>query len=162
MNEFWWAVAGGARAFIFETAYLFTHISVRGILGWDLHPLPDGRYDEIRNLAAIARRIEPMITNSRPASAAETAASGISLEPSVGKVALRLRHGKDGTLYLLLINPSLDSSVRARIVAAPNGIAFRARELAPDDGTYDFEAGHELTAAIPPGGGACFQLILGK
>ena len=53
-NQFWWAMAGGARAFYFETACLYTHFSFRGILSWDLRPLPDGRYDEIRALAATA------------------------------------------------------------------------------------------------------------
>src|SRR5262249_32588425 len=42
-NQFWWALAGGARAFYIECAYNFTHFSNRGLLTWDLHEQADGR-----------------------------------------------------------------------------------------------------------------------
>ena len=153
-NQFWWALAGGARAFYIETACLYTHFSFRGILSWDLQPLTDGRYDEIRELAKTVKRLETVIAESEPMEPAETAALGFALAPPDAAVALRVRKAKDGRRWLLLINRALDTTATVSV----NASDYTAAELYPGSSKQRLTPARPLTVGVPPGGGACFEL----
>lgn len=156
-NQFWWALAGGARAFYFETACLYTHFSFRGILSWDLRPLPDGRYDEIRDLARTAKSIETVIAESEPT---DTGTHGFALDPPDAPVALRLRAATDGRRWLLLINRSLDAAATVTVKPTTAAPACVAVELHPGSSKQPFTSARPLSVGVPPGGGACFELLV--
>ncbi len=159
-SQFWWALAGGARAFYFECAYNFTHFSNRGLLTWDLREQGDGRCDEVRRLAAIVRRLEPLIAEGQPDDSAETAALGLKVASTHGgPVALRLRRAPDGTRWLLLINSSLDQAATATLTVGADAPALTVEELVPDSGSMPFTPLRPLVARIAPGGGACFRFV---
>ncbi len=154
-NQFWWALAGGARAFYFETACLYTHLSMRGLLSWDLRPLPDGRCDEIARLASTARRLEAVIADSEPLPETQ----GFTIDPPNSQVALRVRKAADRSRYLLLINRSLDTAASVMIRPEAQGPEQSALELYPGTGQQLFSATRPLSAGVPPAGGACFQIF---
>jgi len=145
-NQFWWALAGGARAFYFETACLYTHFSFRGILSWDLQPLPDGRYDEIRELAKTAKRLETVIAESEPAES-----TGFALDPPDAAVALRVRKAKDGQRWLLLINRKLDAATTVSV----NAPKCTAIELYPGE---SLKPARLVGINVSPAGGVCYEL----
>jgi hypothetical protein len=157
-NQFWWALAGGARAFYFETACLYTHFSFRGILSWDLQPIPDGRYDEIRALAATAKRLEAVVADSAPMDPGETAALGFVLEPSGASVALRLRKADYGRRWLLLINRELDAAVTVTVKLNADAPPLTAVGLYPDSSERCLSPACSMAVDLPSGGGACFEL----
>jgi hypothetical protein len=166
-NQYWWALAGGARAFYFECAYNFTHFSNRGLLTWDLNEQSDGRCAEMRRLAEVTRRLEPLIAEGQPDTSPVTAALGLTLAPAAsgapgdaGDVALRVRRTPDGTRWLLLVNRALDAAYSATIALADAAPALIAEELVPGSGKRPFAPGRPLVAQLPPGGGACFRLSL--
>jgi hypothetical protein len=166
-SQFWWALAGGARAFYFECAYNFTHFSNRGLLTWDLREQSDGRCAEIRRLAGIARRLAPLIADGETDDTAETAAFGLRVEPTSGEaIALRLRRAAGGTRWLLLINPALDQAVTTTVTLDAHAPALRLEELvpgpAPGSVSIEFKPGRPLVARIPPAGGACFRWALAE
>jgi len=144
-NQFWWALAGGARAFYFETACLYTHFSFRGILSWDLQPLPDGRYDEIRELAKTAIQLETVIADSEPSES-----TGFALDPPDAAVALRIRTAKDGRRWLLLINRRLDASSTVSV----NAPKCTAVELYPCNSS---KSARLVNINVPPAGGVCYE-----
>lgn len=154
-NQFWWAAAGGARGFLCEAAYLFTHLSVRGLLSWDLRPLPDGRCDEIRRLSQVARALEPVLADAPPLPDSELAALGLELDRGSSGVALRVRRGPTGQLYLLVINESAEAITRVTI--AMQKAAFTVRELTPGN-TLRATSPHRVSLELTPGDGACIQL----
>jgi hypothetical protein len=157
-SQFWWAVAGGARAFYFECAYNFTHFSNRGLLTWDLSEQGDGRCAEVRRLAAIARRLEALIAEGQPSESTETAAPGVKITSTRGgAVALRLRRTPDGNCWLLLINASLDRAATATVTLGANAPALTVEEVVPGSGSLPLAPECPLIARIPPGGGACFR-----
>jgi hypothetical protein len=155
-NQFWWALAGGARAFYIETACLYTHFSFRGILSWDLKPLQDGRYDEIRELAKTAKRLETVIAESEPMDSAETAALGLTLNPLDAAVALRARKAKDGRYWLLLINRVLDTAATVRLTV--NNSSYSVVELHPGSSKQAPTSTQPVTVRVPAGGGVCYEL----
>jgi hypothetical protein len=158
-SQFWWALAGGARAYYFECAYNFTHFSNRGLLTWDLREQADGRCAEVRRLAAIVSRLEPLIAEGQPDHSAETAALGVKIVSNHGgPIALRFRRAPDGTRWLLLINPSLDEAGTATLTLGAGAGALTVEELVPGSGAMPFSAMQPLVARIAPGGGACFRL----
>lgn len=157
-SQFWWALAGGARAFYFETACLFSHLSYRGILGWDLRPLSDGRYDEIGRLAATAKRLETVIAESDPLTADEAAKLGVAVASPGSAVAWRLRAAKDGRRWLLLINRRLDQAADATIQATDPAADWEAIELEPTTSRQVFTARSPLRVMVSPAGGACYEL----
>jgi hypothetical protein len=164
-NQYWWALAGGARAFYFDCAYNFTHFSNRGLLTWDLREQDDGRCAEIRRLAEATRRLEPLIARGEPDEGAETAALGLRLEAEEAHeaekeagLALRVRRTPDGARWLLVINKSLDRARHATITLADTAPRFDAREVVPGSDASSFAPGSPLVARIPPGGAACFRL----
>jgi hypothetical protein len=162
-SQFWWAVAGGARALYFECAYSFTHFSNRGLLTWDLREQADGRCAEVRRLAVIVRRLEPMIADGQIDDSAEAAALGVKVDSTHGgPVALRLRRAPDGTRWLLLINPSLDEAATARLTLSEKSPALTVEELVPGSGSMSFTPGEPLVARIAPGGGACFRWVMAE
>jgi len=159
-NQFWWAMAGGARAFFIECAYNFTHFSNRGLLTWDLREQPDSRCDEVRRLAETVRRLEPMIADGQPVAGKLWTALGAKVtETHGGAVALRLKRTPDGTLWLVLINKSLDRASRATVTLAVDAPHFTTQEITPGTGPREFSPERRLVAEIPPGGGACFRLV---
>lgn len=161
-NQFWWALAGGARGFYFETACLYTHLSMRGLLSWDLHPLPDGRCAELPRLAETARRLETVIADSEPIREANTAIPSFAIEPATAPIALRLRRAKGGALYLLLINRSLDTAADVMVKFAAPHSECSAVELYPGQSEQSVSSTRPITAGVPVGGGACFQIITDK
>jgi hypothetical protein len=143
-NQFWWCVAGGARGFLFEAAYIFNRFSNRGLLTWGLEPVPDGRLDEIGKLARIAHGLEDVILNSQPADSPGL----VRISKGAAQVALRLRRSGENTAYAILINKDLQAPASVECIVA--------------DGWKRVEAGGArpgpITVDLPPGGGVCLRL----
>lgn len=153
-NQFWWAVAGGAQGFLFEAAYLFTDLSMRGILSWDLRPLPDGRYAEIQRLAGIARQMEAMLSQSEPQPDGAAEQMGLTLDYP-DRAAMRLRRGAPGHLYLLLVNKSTEAPVSVKVSLGASGLV--AQEMAPAGSSHHPDA-NAFFVELASGDGACFRL----
>lgn len=154
-NQFWWAVAGGARGFMVETAYLFTHFSMRGLLSWDLRPLPDGRFDELTVLTAHAAKCEEMIARSQPVEAGAKYNAMFRLEGD-GNVHLRLRTVDGDVRYALLINADLKSNATCALHGTPEA-NYRVRDVLHEQDLGATSAG-PIHLSIPPGGAACLRL----
>jgi hypothetical protein len=157
-NQYWWAMAGGAQGFYIETAYLFTHFSVRGILSWTGEPLPDGRYDEVRELAALNDKLAPMIAGSLPCEESEAAPSQVILEPTKQNVALRLRRDGDHAWYAIVINGALDRDAAVRLTVASPDVTYRVTDLLTGANRGRFDASRHMAVAAAPGGGAVYRL----
>jgi hypothetical protein len=153
-NQFWWAVAGGAQGFLFEAAYLFTDLSMRGILSWDLRPLPDGRYAEIQRLAGIARQMQAMLSESEPQPEGAAEQMGITLDHP-DRAAMRLRRGTSGNLFLLLVNKSTEAPATVR--ASFSASRLVAREMTASGSSRDSDT-NGFVVELAPGDGACFRL----
>lgn len=156
-NQFWWALAGGARGFMVETAFLPTHYSMRGLLSWDLRPLPDGRYDELSNLTQQALKLREFIVDSVPATEAETQRAGLSLQSAMpGSVHLRVRAAPDGGWYALLVNENLAGEATAQLTTQRTRYATHD-VLAASDGD-PLEPGTSLRVTVPAAGAVCLKL----
>ncbi|HWB00956.1 MAG TPA: hypothetical protein VG713_20835 [Pirellulales bacterium] len=157
-NQYWWALAGGAKGFFIETAYLFTHFSVRGLLSWTGEPLTDGRYDEVCELAAITRKLEAAIADSDPLDESEASETGIALVRSRHDVALRMRRNAAGTVYAILINGALEAEATVRITAAGSKAVYRVADLMTGSDRGRLDADRRMIVKLPAGGGAVFRL----
>lgn len=153
-SQFWWALAGGAREFFFETANLFTGNSMRGLLTWNLQPQPDGRYAAVKQLAADIAALAPVVQAER-VSEADTAAFLRDWQLRGQHVAARLRRGTDGAWYLLLINRSVDEPAEVALGLRTANTAFTVESLAPAGATATLHAGDGLQWKLLPGDGAC-------
>lgn len=150
-NQFWWCVAGGARAFLFEAAYVFNRSSARGLLTWGLEPVPDGRLQEIARLAPVARALEDVILNARAVDAQDSAGSMLKTDADPGEIAIRTLRSASAR-YILLINRKLDAEARV-FCTLPQG---KIEEVAPG-GTMRRE-GRGAALVLPPGGGVCLEI----
>ena len=157
-NQFWWALAGDARGYYIETAYLFTHFSVRGLLSWDLKPLPDGRFEEVRELAAATRQLEDMLLGSRRATGEETVASKVVLAPTKQPIAFRLRAADAGGWYVLLINEDLTRPTTAVVTLAGTETVYQVTDVLANKDRGLLDGTRQMRVEIPAGGGACLRL----
>jgi hypothetical protein len=158
-NQFWWALAGGVHGYFFEVSYLFTHLSMRGILTWDLQPQPDGRYEEIKHLAADAQKMAEFIREAKILNAEEAAATGITLADP-GKhlhLHLRLRSLPNGDRYALIINEDLTQPAATRLTIT-GAMVYRVTDVltAKDRGVFD--ASRRMAITVPEGGAVCLKL----
>jgi hypothetical protein len=150
-NQFWWCVAGGARAFLFEAAYIFNRSSTRGLLTWGLEPVPDGRLEGVARLAPAARALEDVILHARPAADSDGDGSTLRIAAGAGDVAMRALRSPRGR-YVLVINRKLDAEARVSCTL-PQG---KVEEIAPG-GTMRRE-GSGVMLVLPPGGGVCLRI----
>jgi hypothetical protein len=157
-NQYWWALAGGARGFYIETAYLFTHFSVRGLLNWAGQPLPDGRYDEVRELAALTRKLEPMIADADRLDEAAAKAVGVALVPTKKPVSLRLLEDSAGVVYALLINSSLDDPAAVRLTVERDERSYQAVDVLAEKARGRLDHARQMAIEIPAAGGAVYRL----
>jgi hypothetical protein len=157
-NQFWWCVAGGAQGFYVETAYLFTHFSVRGLLDWTGKPLPDGRYDEVCELAATTRKLEHTLLAARRLDDTAAAKTHVGLVDSRQPAALRLFAAPDGVLYALVINHRLDREAAVRMTILADDLVFRATDVLADDNRGRLDQHRQMLIKIPPGGAAVYEL----
>ena len=159
-NQFWWCVAGGARGFYVETAYLFTHFSVRGLLDWTAKPLPDGRYDEVCELAAAARKLELTLLAAHRLDDAAAKKTHVDLVDLRQPAALRMFAAPDGVLYALVINRALDRETAVRMtIFYDDDVAYRAVDLLAADNRGRLDQHRQMLIKLPPGGAAVYQLI---
>ncbi len=156
-NQYWWCVATGVRGFHIETAFLFTHFSVRGLLSWTAEPLPDGRYDEVRELTAITRKLEDMLVESRPL---EPANDGhhVMLVASRQPLALRLRASVDGTLYAILINSALDTKATGRLTIDAADFAYEVTDVLTGTQRGRLDSDRRMFVEVQPGGGVVYRM----
>lgn len=157
-NQYWWSVVGGAKGFFFEAAYVYTHFSNRGLLGWDLEPLPDGRIQEVERLSHITKKIEDMIINSKPASVNEVQGLNFEFLSNQEEIAVRFRTCPDAVFYLILINKNLTRPAEANFSLNTKNSYFKITQLTPEIKEYDFGKKKIVTENILPGGGACFMV----
>ena len=156
-SQFWWALAGGARAFYFEAAYLFTHFTMRGLLSWDLRPLPDGRFDEVKRLAAFIPKLTDLITNSTIATKEQLAASGFSLVNAPRTTHLRLRPVGNGDYYILIINEDIQNKTVAKLAMNRPGAAYIVTDVLAGAERGELSAGRTMSFKIAPGDAACLR-----
>jgi len=160
-NQYWWSLAGGAKAFYYEAAYNFTHFSMRGLLTWDLKPQPDGRYDTIRHLSEINHKLSHLITNSEITHENPFRSMGLSLSGQESQNAsLRLRKIKDNDWYLIIINEVLtsESSVQLNLAKSENLEFLVKDELTQSIRGMLLPGGH-ISLQISAGGGIALKLI---
>ena len=163
-NQFWWALSGGARAFYFEAAYLHTHFSMRGLLSWDFRPLPDGRFDEMKRLAALIPNLTDLTTNSTIATKSQLSSSGFSLVNAPVKTHLRLRTagaGKD-VYYILIINEDLNNKTEARLAMNRPNSAYAVTDILTGAKRGELKTNQPMQFEIAPGDAACLRLESAK
>jgi hypothetical protein len=130
---------------------------MRGLLSWDLRPLPDGRYDALREIAHAAPRLAEFIRDAHILDAAAAAATGLKLkEPSPG-LELRVRDRPDGTLFALVINADLARPATARL-ALDRATTYTAVDSVSEEKLGAFNPATPLVVVVPPGGGVCLKL----
>jgi hypothetical protein len=156
-NQYWWCVATGVRGFHVETAFLFTHFSVRGLLSWAAEPLPDGRYDEVRELTATTRKLEEMLVESQPLDP-DRNDTHVALAASRQPLALRLRISTDGTLYAILINSALDAKATGRLTIDAAELAYEVIDVLTGARRGRLDNDRRMLVEVAPGGGAVYRL----
>ena len=156
-NQYWWALAGGAKGFFWETACLVNHFSNRGFLTWALKPTGDGRLEEVARLAKVTRRLEDVILHTTPTSRDKPPLPGFRIVTGAKNVAVRFRRDEHTQgLYLLLINRDVGKPAPVAWTAGqPGTVAELAQGGQPDQ---PLAAGAKVTASLPPGGGACYRI----
>ncbi|MBI3880879.1 MAG: hypothetical protein HY301_12580 [Verrucomicrobia bacterium] len=156
-NQFWWALAGGVHGFFVEVGYLHTHFSMRGLLSWDFKPLPDDRFDAVKEIAADSQRMAEFITEAKILTANEAAATGIRFTGENKRLHLRLRTKPDGTVFALLINEDLAKSASARLTVA-GGKTFDVNDVLAPKSRGQLDAARKMAVTAPPGGAVCLKL----
>ncbi|MSU49515.1 MAG: hypothetical protein EXS37_10585 [Opitutus sp.] len=157
INQFWWALAGGAHGFFVEAACLFTHFSMRGLVTWNCQPQPDGRFDAVREIAAAAPRMARFIRDGRILSSDEAAATGLALAAAPPTLHLRMRTLPDGTRFALAINEDLARPATARLTLKAAG-RYRATDILAERDAGTVDSLHPLALDVPPGRAVCFEL----
>ena len=155
-NQYWWALVGGAKGFVWEAACIVNHFSNRGLLTWALKPTGDGRLEEIERLAAITRRLEDVILDSAPVPNDPLPLAGFQVVEGQANVAIRFRRNpKSGCLSLLLVNRDLQNPVP---VAWQSGQSVLATDLARDGKEHPLPPGQKETIQLDPGAGVCYRI----
>ena len=159
-NQYWWALAGGAKGFFWEAACVVNHFSNRGFLTWALRPTGDGRLAEVGRLAAVTRRLEDVILGSTPAPDHEAPLPGFELVEGREKIAVRPRaSGEDAHVYLMLINRDTEKQIRA-VWRCDRSLGVA--ELAHGGNAHPLPAGQAEALTLAPGGGACYRIQLAQ
>lgn len=156
-NQFWWALAGGARGYFVEVGYLFTHLNMRGLLSWDFRPLPDGRFEAVQEIAAHSRAMSEFICEANLLTAEEVAATGIRLADESRRLHLRIRTKSDGTAFALIINEDLAHAAAARITVRA-GERYRASDVLAGKNRGTLDADRKMLVNVPAAGAVCLKL----
>lgn len=148
------ALAGGVHGYFIEVSCLFTHLNLRGLLSWDFHPLPDGRFDEVKEIAADSQRMAELITGAKILTVEEAAATGIHFSGENKRLHLRIRTLPDGDHFALIINENLERSESARLTVRDD-LRFNVSDVlaARDRGVLD--AKRNMAITVPAGGAVC-------
>jgi len=157
VNQFWWALAGGTHGFFVEVAYLHTHFSMRGILSWNFRPLPDGRFEAVREIAAAAPKMAEFIREARILTPAEASATGLALNQAPATLHLRVRRTPDGNLHALVINEDLESSGRAHLTLV-GSVRYRATDILAGSAAGELDPGNPIVLTVPAAGAVYLKL----
>jgi len=157
VNQFWWALAGGTHGFFIEAAYLHTHFSMRGILSWDFQPLPDGRFEAVREIAAAAPKMAEFIREARILTPAEASATGLALQSAPATLHLRVRQAPDGSLHALVINEDLEAEGRARLTLG-GSIPYHATDILAGRAAGSIDPDHPIALTVPAAGATYLKL----
>lgn len=161
VNQFWWAVAGGAHGFFIEAAYLHTHFTMRGLLTWNFAPQPDGRYEAVREIAGALPRLDGFIRDARLLDPAETAATGLSLAGAPPTLHLRVRQRADGSRYALVINEDLARPAEARLMTHHTD-SWVATDVLTGRSAGPLGAAQPVALLVPAARAACLELRPGR
>ena len=156
-NQFWWALAGGVHGYFVEVSYLFTHLSMRGLLSWDLQPLADGRFDAVKEIAADAQKMAEFIRDATIATPKETAAAAISFTEENKRLHLRIRTLPNGERFALIINEDLANPVSARLTVKADA-AYQVTDILAAEDRGKLDAARRMAIAVPAGGAVCLRL----
>ena len=156
-NEFWWALAGGVRAYYVEASYLYAHFSMRGLLSWDLQPLTDGRFEAVQEIAAASQKLAEFICDAQLATPEETAAAGLDFAEPNKRLHLRVRVKPDGTRFALLINEDLDKPASARLTVR-EGLVYKVTDVLSGKDRGLFDSTRQMAVTAPPGGAVVLRL----
>jgi hypothetical protein len=156
-NQFWWALAGGVHGYFVEVSYLFTHFSMRGLLSWDLHPLDDGRFDAVKEIAAASQKLAEFIRVAKITAPEEAAARGIAFATPNQRLHLRIRTLPNGDCYALLINEDLTRPESARLTVKP-GMSYEVTDVLEGKERGLLDAARKMLVTAPAGGAVCLRL----
>jgi hypothetical protein len=152
-NQFWWALAGGAKGFFYEVAFNFNHFSNRGLLTWTVKPVPDGRLHEIKRLGTIVTKIDDVIAGSKPLQKDNKDAPKVILNARNKDIETRALLTADKKYCILIINNDLEKK---------SVVSFNLPELSKSSRLVDVIAGQTLRKRkdsymikIEPGDAAC-------
>ena len=151
------ALAGGTHGFYVEASYNFTHLSMRGLLTWDLQPQPDGRFEAVREIAAQSQKLAEFIRDAKIATPEETAAAGVSFTQPSKRLHLRIRTLPAGDCFALLINEDLDKPAAARLTVN-EGLAYQVTDVLAGTDCGRLDASHKMSVTAPAGGAVCLKL----
>ena len=156
-NQFWWALAGGVHGYFVEASYIYNHMSMRGLLSWDLKPLPDGRFDAVKEIAADSQKMAEFIRDAKILTPEETAATGISFAEPTKRLHLRVRTKADGTVFALIINEDLAEPASARLTVKGNA-RYKVTDVLEDKMRGVFAADRHMAVTVPSAGAVCLKL----
>jgi len=156
-NQFWWALAGGVRGYFVEVSYLFTNLNMRGLLSWDFHPLPDGRFDAVREIAADSQKMAEFIREAKILTAEEAAATGIRFAEESKRLHLCVRTEADGAAFALVINEDLAKPASARLTVK-EGARYKVTDILEGKAHGVLDAKRQMAATVPAGGAVCVKL----
>jgi hypothetical protein len=156
-NQFWWALAGGVHGYFVEVSYLFTHLNMRGLLSWDFKPLPDGRFDAVREIAGDSQKMAEFIREAKMLTTEEANALGIRFGEESKHLHLRLRTGSGGTVFALIINEDLTKPASARLVVG-EGKSYQVTDVLDGKARGVFDMSRKMAVTAPAGGAVCLKL----
>lgn len=152
-NQFWWAVAGGVHGYFVEVSYNVTHMSMRGLLGWDFKPLPDGRYEAVTEIAADSAKMAEFITETAIVKPEDV---GLSFTEPSKRLHLRARRKADGTLFALIINEDLTSPAGARLKLQTG--TYQVTDLLTGEKRGKMDSARTMAVRAQPGGAVVLKL----
>ncbi|MBX7207156.1 MAG: hypothetical protein K1X78_02485 [Verrucomicrobiaceae bacterium] len=153
-NQFWWALAGGVHGYFVEVSYNVTHMSMRGLLGWDFKPLADGRYEAVTEIAADSQKMAEFITETEIVKPGDV---GLAFAEPSKRLHLRARKKADGTIFALIINEDLQNPAGAKLTLKSAAI-YRVSDVltAKDRGKMD--STRAIAVQARPGGAVVLKL----
>lgn len=157
-NQFWWALAGGAHGYFVEVSYLVTHMSMRGIVGWDFKPVPDGRFGAVTEIAADSQKMAEFITGTEMV---KPEGVGLAFAGPSKQLHLRARKKADGTLFALIINEDIAQGHGTRL-AVTEGAVYQVTDVLAGVDRGKFDSSRKMAVSVPVAGAVCLKLRPGS
>lgn len=153
-NQFWWALAGGVHGYFVEVSYNVTHMSMRGLVGWDFKPLPDGRYEAVTEIAADSQKMVEFVTETEMVKAEEV---GLAFAEPSQSLHLRARKKADGTLFALIINEDLARAHGTKL-SVKEGTAYRVTDVLSGKDRGKIDPSRKMVVSVPEADAVCLKL----